>query len=83
MENWETPFLTVPEGWYLATSAGAAFFGEQPGFAPGNSLHAIVLVYDALPPMPAANRFERCIYRRQKDAVRAVWSAGRKVYTAE
>ena len=24
MDNWETPFLTVPEGWYLGTSAGAA-----------------------------------------------------------
>ncbi|MBE6995306.1 MAG: guanine deaminase [Ruminococcaceae bacterium] len=76
----QTPFLTVPEGWYLATSAGAAFFGEQPGFAPGNPLHAMVLADDALPPMPAADRFERCIYRRQKDAVRAVWSAGRKVW---
>ena len=35
LDNWEgTDFLTVPEGWYLGTSAGAAFFGEQPGFAP-------------------------------------------------
>jgi len=79
----QTPFLTVPEGWYLATSAGAAFFGETPGFAPGNPLHAIVLADDALPPLPAVSRFERCIYRRQKNAVRAVWSAGRKVYAAE
>ena len=84
MENdRQTPFLTVPEGWYLATSAGAAFFGEQPGFAPGNPFHALVLADDALPPMPAAGRFERCIYRRQKDAVRAVWSAGRKVWSAK
>lgn len=30
MDDWNTPFLTVAEGWYLATSAGAAFFGEQP-----------------------------------------------------
>jgi hypothetical protein len=35
LDNWETDFLTVPEGWYLATSAGAAYFAEQPGFAPG------------------------------------------------
>ena len=86
MDNWETPFLTVPEGWYLGTSAGAAYFGEQPGFAPGNPLHAIVLADDALPqphPMTPAERLDRCVYRRQKDAVRAVWSAGRKVYTAK
>ena len=85
-DNWETPFLTVPEGWYLGTSAGAAYFGEKPGFAAGNPLHAIVLADDALPqprPLTPAERLERCVYRRQKDAVRAVWSAGRKVYTAE
>ena len=28
-------------------------------------------------------RFERCVYYRQENAVRAVWSAGRKVYEAE
>lgn len=85
-DNWETPFLTVPEGWYLGTSAGAAYFGEKPGFAAGNPLHAIVLADDALPqphPLTPAERLERCVYRRQKDAIRAVWSAGRKVYTAE
>mgnify|MGYP001445916662 CR=1 FL=1 len=79
-------FLTVPEAWYLATSAGAAFFGEAPGFAPGNPLHAMVLSDDALPqshPLTARERFERCIYRRQQGALRAVWSAGRKVYEAE
>lgn len=77
-------FLTVAEAWYLGTSAGAAFFGDKPGFAPGNALHAIVLSDDDLPqshPLTPAERLERCIYRRQKDAVRAVWSDGRKVYT--
>ncbi len=77
--------VTVPEGWYLATSAGAAYFGEQPGFAAGNPLHAIVLQDDRLPqsrPLTAAERLERCVYRRQPDAIRAVFSAGRKVYTA-
>lgn len=77
-------FLTVAEAWYLGTSAGAAFFGDAPGFAPGNALHAIVLSDDDLPqshPLSPAERLERCMYRRQKDAVRAVWSDGRKVYT--
>ena len=77
-------FLTVAEAWYLGTSAGAAFFGDAPGFAPGNALHAIVLSDDDLPqshPLSPAERLERCMYRRQRDALRAVWSDGRKVYT--
>ena len=86
LDDWTTDFLTVPEGWYLGTSAGAAFFGEQPGFVSGNSLHAIVLADNDLPspyPLTAAERLQRCIYRRQSGAIRAVWSAGRKVYAAE
>ena len=86
MDSKQTPFLTVPEGWYLGTSAGAAYFGEQPGFAAGNPLHAIVLADDTLPqphPLTPAERLERCVYLRQPDAVRAVWSAGRNVYTAK
>ena len=85
LDGWDTDFLTVAEGWYLGTSAGAAFFGEQPGFAPGNSLHAIVLEDGTLPqphPMTAQERLERCVYRRQKGAVKAVWSDGRKVFSA-
>ena len=86
LDGWQTDFLTVPEGWYLGTSAGAAYFGEAPGFAPGNLLHAMVVADDALPqphPLTAAERLERCVYRRQSGAVRAVWSDGRKVYSAE
>ena len=86
LDRWQTDFLTVPEGWYLGTSAGAAYFGEKPGFAPGNLLHAMVVADDALPqphPLTAAERLERCVYRRQSGAVRAVWSEGRKVYSAE
>ena len=83
LDGWETDFLTVAEAWYLATSAGAAFFGEKPGFAPGNALHAVVLEDGDLPhPLTAAERLERCLYRRQRNAVRAVWSAGRKVFSA-
>lgn len=85
LDGWETDFLTVAEGWFLGTSAGAAFFGEQPGFVPGNALHAVVLEDSALPqphPLTPSERLERCVYRRQKDAILAVWSEGRKVYTA-
>lgn len=85
LDDWNTDFLTVAEGWYLATSAGSEFFGENPGFAPGNPLHAIVLRDDDLitaRPLTVQERFERSVYRRQKDAIQAVWSAGRKIYEA-
>jgi guanine deaminase len=85
LDGWETDFLTVPEGWFLGTSAGAAFFGEQPGFAPGNRLHALVLEDGALPqphPLTVAERLERSVYLRQPGAIRAVWSEGRKVFSA-
>ena len=79
-------FLTVPEGWYLATSAGAAYFGQRPGFASGNALHALALADDQLPqphPLTAQERLERAVYLRQKGAIRAVWSEGRKVFSGE
>lgn len=86
LENWASDFLTVAEGWYLGTSAGAAFFGAKPGFAPGEMLHAMVLDDSALPgagTLSVRQRFERCVYRRQKGAIRAVWSEGRKIFSAE
>ena len=79
-------FLTVPEGWYLATSGGAAYFGERPGFAPGNRLHALALADGGLPqphPMTPQERLERAVYLRQPGAIRAVWSEGRKVFSGE
>ena len=86
MDGKKTPFLTVPEAWYLAVSAPNAFFGEQPGFAPGNRLNAMVLADDqelAPYPLNGEKRLERAVYRRQKDAIRAVYSGERKVYSAE
>lgn len=83
MDSWQTDFLTVAEGWYLGTSAGAAFFGDRPGFAAGNPLHALVLDDSKLlrpHPLSVRERFERCVYLRQPGAIREVWSAGRKIY---
>lgn len=86
MDDFNTDFLSVAEAYYLGTSAAAGFFGEKPGFAPGNPFHAIVLSDDRLASvrdLSAMERFERCIYRRQTGAIKAVWSAGKKVYSAE
>ena len=85
LDGWTPAFLTVAEAWYLGTSAGAAFFGAAPGFAPGSRLHALVLDDRTLPcphPLTARERLERAIYRRQPGAIRAVWSDGRNVYRA-
>jgi len=81
-DSWETEFLTVAEAWYLGTTAGAKYFGGGDGFAVGDRLHALVLDDSHLlqpHPMTVRERFERCVYLRQKDAIRAVWSEGRKI----
>ena len=60
--------------------------GKSRASLPGNSLHAMVLADDTLPqprPLTPAERLERAVYRRQASALRAVWSAGRKIYAAE
>ncbi|MCI2058116.1 MAG: amidohydrolase family protein [Oscillibacter sp.] len=85
LDGWKTEALSVAEAWYLGTSAGASFFGDAPGFVPGQRLHAMAVDDSRLPPSPhplsAAERFERCVYRRQSGAIRAVWSDGRKVFS--
>ena len=84
LDGWKTDFLTVAEGWYLGTTAGAQFFGSGAGFAPGDPLHAVIVDDSGLPraahPLSVEERFERCVYLRQRDAIRAVWSEGRKVF---
>ena len=49
-------------------------------------LHALFLADDDLPqphPMTPQERLERAVYLRQRGAIRAVWSEGRKVFSAE
>ena len=41
--DWSEDFLTVPEGYYLGTTAGHRYFGGGEGFAVGQPLHAIVV----------------------------------------
>ena len=77
------PFLTVGEAYYLATSAGARYFGDRDGFAPGNPLHAVVLNDVALPPaareLTIQERFERAVYLADDRSITAVYGSGRKI----
>ena len=76
------PFLTVPEAFYLGTTAGHRYFGSAP-FQAGAPLHAIV-VDDGAMPLPTrelslTERLERAVYLMEKRHIRAVYSEGRKV----
>lgn len=79
----EEPFLSVGEAYYLATSAGARYFGDAEGFAPGNPLHAVVLNETTLPPsareLTVKERFERAIYLSDDRNIAAVYGDGRKL----
>ena len=76
-------FLTVPEGYYLGTTAGHRYFGAGAGFAAGNRLHAIVVDESRFPePVRAlslSERLERALYLMDSRDLRAVYSEGRKV----
>lgn len=75
-------FLTVPEAFYLATSAGQQYFGAGPGFRAGDALHAVVLDDAAFPPsrpLTPAERLERLIYADDAYSIRAVVSEGRRL----
>ncbi|MBQ3497158.1 MAG: amidohydrolase family protein [Oscillospiraceae bacterium] len=81
--SWREEFLTVPEGYYLATSSGHRYFGAKDGFAVGDKLHAIVVsdadFTEAARPLSVSERFERAMYMMSKDSIVSVWSEGRKV----
>lgn len=77
------PFLTVPEAYYLGTTAGHRWFGAGEGFQAGDKLHAIVVDDSAMPEptreLSLSERFERAVYLMDKRHIRAVYSEGRKV----
>ena len=82
LDSGKTGFLTVKEAFYLATSAANKFFNELPGFSKGNKLHALVLDDSNLvsaKELTVEERFDRCIYLREDDAIKAVYSDGKKV----
>lgn len=80
--EWKTDFLSVAEGYYLGTTAGAKFFGFGEGFAKGDKLHAVVIDDSSLcnvKDMSVQERFERSIYLCEKQHIIAVYSEGIKI----
>ena len=75
-----TPFLTVPEAYYLGSTAGHIYFGGAAGFQPGHKLHAVVVDDSSFPEsareLTLAERFERAIYLMDKRHIQAVYSEG-------
>ncbi len=77
-----TPFLTAAEAYYLGTSAGAVYFGEKPGFAEGNTLHAVVIDDRRFPntsSLQMEERLERAIYRASTNEICAVYGSGDRI----
>lgn len=74
--------LSLPEAFYLATSAGAAFFGDAPGFASGAPFHAVVLD-DAhminTQRLSVPERLERALYLNRDIHIQAVYANGKKI----
>ena len=82
-DEWRPDFLTVPEGYYLGTTAGHKYFGAGDGFAVGDRLHAVVIddgdFPEAAHPLSVQERFERAIYMTHRHNIVSVWSDGREV----
>lgn len=74
--------LTFSEAFYLATSAGAKYFGDGAGFHAGDALHALVLNDSMLPSVDGLsleNRLERIFYLAPEKSIVARYSEGRLV----
>ena len=82
VSNFTDEILSVEEGYYLATTSGARYFGAGNGFAAGDKLHAIVVDDDGLTPawdLDVLERFKRAIYLMDDRNIVAVYSDGKKV----
>ena len=78
--NWDVPFLTVAEAYYLGTTSAARYFGGGAGFAAGDPLHAVVVddaSFPAIGTLSVAERFERAIYLMTAENVVAVYGDGK------
>ena len=79
--GWTTPFLSVAEGYYLGTTAGAAYFGAKPGFRKGDKLHAVVIddrEYPDTGRLTLRERFDRAVYIAEPKDIVAVYADGKR-----
>ena len=80
--NWTIPFLSVAEGYYLGTTAGALYFGDKPGFQKGDKLHAVVIddrEYPDTERLTMRERFDRAVYIAEPKDIVAVYGEGRRL----
>lgn len=76
-DNYLIDALTLPEAYYLSTSAGHVYFGDKPGFAKGNRLNAIVVDDSHFSPskreLTLPERLEKAVYQMDDRAIKAVY----------
>ncbi len=80
--GWKTPFLSVAEGYYLGTTAGATYFGAKPGFQKGDKLHAVVIddrEYPDTARLTLRERFDRAVYIAEPKDIVAVYGEGKRL----
>lgn len=80
--KWETPFLSVLEGYYLGTTAAAKYFGAKPGFQKGDKLHAVVIDDREYPDtyrLTLRERFDRAVYIAEPKDIVAVYGEGKRL----
>ena len=80
--GWQTPFLSVAEGYYLGTTAGALYFGARPGFQKGDKLHAVVIddrEYPDTARLSLRERFDRAVYIAEPKDIVAVYGEGKRL----
>lgn len=80
--GFETPFLSVAEGYYLGTTAGAQYFGTKPGFQKGDKLHAVVIddrEYPDTARLTLRERFDRAVYIAEPKDIVAVYGEGKRL----
>ena len=80
--GWTLPFLSVAEGYYLGTTAGALCFGAKPGFQKGDRLHAVVIddrEYPDTERLTLRERFDRAVYIAEPKDIVAVYGEGKRL----
>lgn len=77
----QTPFLTLPEAFYLATKSGGSFFGRVGSFEPGYEFDALVIDDSALnfDNYTLVERLERFIYTGDDRQIAARYVRGNEI----